>query len=84
MKNNLWINEDHFVGQAVWVDMPHMADAFPGAVMKAEIVHPADMGRNAQPGLAWVRQVATPAQPYPGEDGGWVSEQPLSRIYACR
>ena len=30
--------------------------------------------------MAWVRQLATPAQPFPGEEGGWVSEQPWSRI----
>jgi len=26
------------IGQKVWVDMPHMADWFPGAVMFAEVI----------------------------------------------
>ena len=67
-------------GRLCWVDMPHMADAFPGAVMRAELIDDAEMHRPARHGFAWVRQVATPAQPYPGEEGGWVSEQPWSRI----
>ena len=67
-------------GRLCWVDMPHMADAFPGAVMRAELIDDAEMYRPARHGFAWVRQVATPAQPYPGEEGGWVSEQPWSRI----
>ena len=66
--------------QQVWVEMPHMADEFPGAVMLAELVNPAEMHRDAQPGMAWVRQVATPALPIVGT--AWVSEQPLARIEA--
>ena len=67
-------------GRKVWVDMPHMADHFPGGVMRAELIDDQDMDRPAQPGMAWVRQIPTPAQPYAGEEGGWVSEQPWSRI----
>ena len=63
-------------GQKVWVDMPHMADWFPGAVMRAEVI---SGYRQAQPGMVWVRQLPTPALPNPGEEGGWVSEQPASR-----
>ena len=67
-------------GRKVWVEMPHMADCFPGGVMFAELIDDSEMYRPAQPGHAWVRQLATPAKPYPGEDGGWVSEQPWSHI----
>jgi hypothetical protein len=62
-------------GQKVWVDMPHMADWFPGAVMWAEVI---EGHRQPQPGMVWVRQLATPALPNPGEEGGWVSEQPAN------
>lgn len=67
-------------GRKVWVDMPHMADAFAGGVMRAELIDDSDMHRPAREGMAWVRQLATPAMPFPGEQGGWVSEQPWSRI----
>ena len=67
-------------GRKVWVDMPHMADQYPGGVMRAELIDDSDMSRPAREGMAWVRQLATPAQPFPGEEGGWVSEQPWSRI----
>lgn len=69
-------------GRKVWVDMPHMADYFPGAVMRAELIDDRYMDRDARPGMAWVRQLATPALPNPGEGGGWVSEQPRTRIDA--
>ena len=69
-------------GRKVWVDMPHMADYFPGAVMRAELIDDRYMHRDARPGMAWVRQLATPALPNPGDDGGWVSEQPRTRIDA--
>jgi|TARA_Y100000015_G_scaffold27590_1_gene26742 hypothetical protein len=67
-------------GRKVWVDMPHMADQYPGGVMRAELIDDSVMSRPAREGMAWVRQLATPAQPFPGEEGGWVSEQPWSRI----
>ena len=65
-------------GRKVWVDMPHMADHFPGGVMRAELIDDQDMDRPARHGMAWVRQVSTPAQPVVGE--AWVSEQPWSLI----
>lgn len=72
-------------GRKVWVDMPHMADQFPGGVMRAELIDDADMDRPAREGMAWVRQLSTPAQPVCGDRGSdpayaWVSEQPWSRI----
>jgi hypothetical protein len=67
-------------GRKVWVDMPHMADQYPGGVMRAELIDDSVMSRPAREGMAWVRQLATPAQPFPGEEGGWVSEQPWPRI----
>jgi hypothetical protein len=64
------------VGQKAWIDMPHMAEWFPGGVMWAEVV---EGYRDPQPGMIWVRQLSTPALPFPGEEGGWVSEQHASR-----
>jgi hypothetical protein len=64
------------IGQRVWVDMPHMADWFPGAVMFAEVI---EGHREPQAGMVFVRQLPTAAMPYPGEEGGWVSEQPAIR-----
>jgi hypothetical protein len=64
------------IGQKVWVDMPHMANWFPGAVMFAEVI---EGYRDAQPGMIWVRQLPTAALPNAGEEGGWVSEQHASR-----
>lgn len=64
------------IGQKVWVDMPHMPSWFPGAVMWAEVI---EGYREPQPGMVWVRQLPTAAVPNPGEEGGWVSEQPASR-----
>ena len=67
-------------GRKVWVEMVNDREGFPGGVMYAELIDDQDMYRPAQPGMAWVRQIPTPAQPYAGEEGGWVSEQPWSRI----
>jgi alkylation response protein AidB-like acyl-CoA dehydrogenase len=64
------------IGQKVWVDMPHMADWFPGAVMYAEVIKG---HREPQAGMVFVRQLPTTALPNPGEEGGWVSEQPATR-----
>jgi hypothetical protein len=64
------------IGQKVWVDMPHMTGQFPGDVMFAEVV---EGHRQPQPGMVWVRQLPTAAMPFPGEEGGWVSEQHASR-----
>ena len=75
--SRLWITADHFVGQTVWVDMPHMPGAFAGDVMLAEVV---EGHRDPQDGTVFVRQLATPAMPFPGNDGGWVSEQPTARM----
>ena len=69
-------------GRKVWVDMPHMAGQFPGDVMRAELIDDSFMHRPAQPGMAWVRQLPTPAMPFAGAEGGWVSEQPKKRIDA--
>ena len=69
------------VGRKCWVDMPHMAGAFPGDVMLAQVV---EGHRPAREGMAWVRQLPTPALPFPGEEGGWVSEQPLTRMMDAR
>lgn len=63
----------------VWVDMPKDME-FVGDVMWAELIDDAQMHRPAQEGMAWVRQLPTPAMPNAGEDGGWVSEQPKIRI----
>lgn len=63
----------------VWVDMPKNME-FAGDVMRAELISDAEMMRPAREGMAWVRQLATPAMPYAGEEGGWVSEQPKARI----
>ena len=60
------------VGRKCWVDMPHMTGAFPGDVMLAQVV---EGHRPARDGMAWVRQLPTPALPFPGEEGGWVSER---------
>ena len=53
--------------------------------MRAELIDDADMDRPAREGMAWVRQLSTPAQPVCGDRGSdpayaWVSEQPWSRI----
>ena len=66
-------------GMKVWVDMPHMVGHFPGDVMWAEVV---EGHRQPQAGQVWVRQLPTPAQPYAGEEGGWVSEQHSIRCLA--
>ena len=66
-------------GMKVWVDMPHMPGHFPGDVMYAEVVKG---HRTAEAGQVWVRNLPTPAQPYAGEEGGWVSEQPAIRCLA--
>jgi hypothetical protein len=47
--------------------------------MWAEVV---EGHRQPQPGQVWVRQLPTPAQPYVGEGGGWVSEQHCIRCLA--
>lgn len=70
-----------YVGRKCWVDMPHMPGQFPGDVMLAVVV---EGHREPQEGMAFVRQLATPAMPFPGEEGGWVSEQPLSRMMDAR
>ncbi len=70
--------EDEFaVGLHCWVDMLHMRGMFPGDVMYAEVV---EGHRKPQEGMCWVKQLPTPAMPYAGEEGGWVSEQPLALI----
>jgi hypothetical protein len=67
-------------GQKCWVDMPkHME--FAGDVMWAEVI---EGHRDPQEGHIFVRQLATPAMPNPGEQGGWVSEQPLIRVQGAR
>ena len=70
------IGETLHIGQQVWVDMPHMADWFPGAVMLAEVIKG---HREPQAGMVFVRQLPTAALPNPGEEGGWVSEQHAAR-----
>jgi hypothetical protein len=66
-------------GMVVWVDTPHMPGHFAGDVMKAEVVKGY---REPQAGMIWVRTLPTPANPYPGEGGGWVSEHYLNRVWA--
>ena len=69
------------VGRKCWVDMPHMAGAFPGDVMLAQVVE----GSPTRPrGHGLGPSVPTPAMPFPGEEGGWVSEQPLTRMMDAR
>ena len=63
-------------GQKCWVDMPKRME-FAGDVMYAEVI---EGHREPQEGHIFVRQLATPAMPFPGEEGGWVSEQPLSQV----
>ena len=65
-------------GRKVWVEMVNDREGFPGGVMRAELVEDAEMHRPARHGMAWVRQISTPAQPVVGE--AWVSEQPWSLI----
>ena len=65
-----------WVGRKCWVDMPQRMQ-FAGDVMYAQVV---EGFRPAREGMAWVRQLATPAMPNPGEDGGWVSEQPVDQM----
>ena len=65
-------------GRKVWVEMINDREGFPGGVMYAELIDDQDMYRPARHGMAWVRQVSTPAQPVVGE--AWVSEQPWSLI----
>jgi hypothetical protein len=65
----------------VWVEMPKRME-FAGDVMWAELIEDAEMHRPAREGMAWVRQLPTPAMPYAGEEGGWVTEQPKAKIDA--
>lgn len=70
-----------YVGRKCWVDMPHMPGQFPGDVMYAEVV---EGHRAPQEGMTWVRALPTPAMPYVGEEGGWVTEQPVARMMDAR
>jgi len=64
-------------GMKVWVDMPHMPNAFAGDVMYAEVV---DGALPAASGSVWVKQLATAACPIIGDP--WISEQPAIRCLA--
>jgi len=57
------------IGQKVWAE--NAAHLFAEGSFRAEVIQG---HRNAQPGMVWLRQLPTVAQPYVGEEGGWVTE----------
>lgn len=57
------------VGKKVWAESAH--HLFKEGSFKAEVI---EGHRLPQPGMVWLRQLPTPAQPYVGEEGGWVTE----------
>jgi hypothetical protein len=60
---------DLIIGQKVWAE--NAAHLFAEGSFRAEVIQG---HRNAQAGMVWLRQLPTPAQPYVGEGGGWVTE----------
>lgn len=57
------------VGQKVWAE--NASHLFAEGSFRAEVIK----GHRApQPGMIWLRQLPTVAQPYVGEEGGWVTE----------
>lgn len=57
------------VGRKVWAE--GASHLFKEGSFKAEVI---EGHRLPQPGMVWLRQIPTPAQPYVGEEGGWVTE----------
>jgi len=57
------------VGQKVWAE--NASHLFVQGSFRAEVI---EGHRAPQPGMVWLRQLPTVAQPYVGEEGGWVTE----------
>ena len=49
-----------------------------GNCFKAVLLNDADMWRPARQGMAWVREIETPANPIKGE--AWVTEWPINQL----
>ena len=49
-----------------------------GNCFKAVLLNDADMWRPARDGMAWVREIETPANPIKGD--AWVTEWPINQL----
>jgi len=63
------------IGQQVWAE--NAMHLFPQGSFRAEVI---EGHRPAQVVMVWLRQLPTAAQPYVGEEGGWVTEWPAKDI----
>lgn len=67
--------EELILGQKVWAE--NAGHLFIQGSFRAEVI---EAHRPAQPGMVWLRQLPTVAQPYVGEEGGWVTEWPAKDV----
>lgn len=67
------------VGQKVWAENAY--HLFTEGSFRAEVI---EGHRAPQPGMIWLRQLPTVAQPYVGEEGGWVTEWNTKNCLAAR
>ncbi len=67
--------EQLILGQQVWAE--NAGHLFTQGSFRAEVIKG---HRPAQSGMVWLRQLPTVAQPYVGEEGGWVTEWPAKDI----